>query len=101
MRAYQERLKQSVSIGLEKDIEAYDIAIEALKEQHTEGYWRQVGYDIYECTVCSQTVMTGDICAYKHCHGCGAKMKKTPCTGCKHEGSFGKEFDNTCIKCWK
>lgn len=32
MRAYQERLKQSVSIGLDKDIEAYDMAIEALEQ---------------------------------------------------------------------
>ena len=56
------------------EVEAYNMAIEALKEQYLEGYWRQIGYDIYECTVCSQNVMTGDICAYKHCHGCGAKM---------------------------
>ena len=23
----------------------------------------------------------------------------SPCDDCKHEGSFGKEFDDTCIKC--
>ena len=39
------------------------------------GHWKRIGYDIYECSICGQNVMTGDICAYKHCHGCGAKMK--------------------------
>ena len=63
------------NIDMDTWCEAFEMAIEALKEQHTEGYWRQIGYDVYECTVCCQTVMTGDICAYEHCHGCGAKMK--------------------------
>ena len=38
------------------------------------GHWKRIGYDIHECSICGQNVMTGDICAYKHCHGCGAKM---------------------------
>ena len=43
------------------------------QEQKT-GKWKRIGHDIYECSICGQDVMTGDICAYKHCHGCGAKM---------------------------
>ena len=39
------------------------------------GHWKRIGYDIYECSICGQNVMTGDICAYRHCHGCGAKME--------------------------
>ena len=39
------------------------------------GHWKRIGYDIYECSICGQNVMTGDICAYRHCHGCGAHMK--------------------------
>ena len=49
-------------------------AIEALNQQK-EGYWKRIGYDIYECSICGQNVQTGDICAYKHCHGCGARME--------------------------
>lgn len=32
---------------------------------------------IYECSACGQNVMTGDIAAYKYCHGCGARMGGT------------------------
>lgn len=32
---------------------------------------------IYECSECGQNVMTGDIDAYRHCHGCGAKMAES------------------------
>lgn len=32
MRGYQNKLKTSVSLGLDKDIEAYDMAIDALKQ---------------------------------------------------------------------
>lgn len=45
-----------------------------LQEPKT-GHWKRIGYDIYECSICGQDVMTGDICAYKHCHGCGARME--------------------------
>lgn len=31
---------------------------------------------IYECSECGHNVMTGDIYAYRHCHGCGAKMSE-------------------------
>ena len=47
---------------------------------------------IYECSECGQNVMTSDIVAYRHCHGCGAIMReyeeqgKAPetCAECKH-----------------
>ena len=29
---------------------------------------------IYECSGCGQNVMTGNIEAYKYCHGCGRKV---------------------------
>ena len=72
-------------------LKAYCLAVEALElvtsyegtinkltealNQQKEGHWKRIGYDIYECSICGQNVMTGDICAYKHCHGCGAHMK--------------------------
>ena len=39
------------------------------------GRWIKISpAGIYECSECGQNVMTSDICAYKFCHGCGAKM---------------------------
>ena len=39
------------------------------------GRWIRISpAGIYECSECGQNVMTGDIDAYRHCHGCGAKM---------------------------
>ena len=39
------------------------------------GYWIKISpAGIYECSECGQNVMTSDICAYKFCHGCSAKM---------------------------
>ena len=59
----------------EPNFTAFNMAIKALEQEPKTGKWRQIGYDIYECSICGQNVMTGDICAYKHCHGCGAKME--------------------------
>ena len=39
------------------------------------GHWIKISpAGIYECSECGQNVMTSDICAYKFCHGCSAKM---------------------------
>ena len=75
------------------EVEAYNMAINALnqltsyertinkltkaisEQEPKTGRWKRIGYDLYECSICGQDVMTGDICAYKHCHGCGAHMK--------------------------
>ena len=51
------------------------IQLPSVISQPKTGHWKRIGYDIYECSICGQDVMTGDICAYKHCHGCGAKME--------------------------
>ena len=56
-------------------IDEYIGELPSVKPQEKTGRWKRIGYDIYECSICGQDVMTGDICAYKHCHGCGAKMK--------------------------
>ena len=39
-----------------------------------QGEWIRVGYDIYECSLCHQNVMTKDIDCYSYCHRCGARM---------------------------
>lgn len=49
------------------------------------GHWVKISpAGIYECSECGQNVMTGDIDAYRHCHGCGAKMSENP-TGSESE----------------
>ena len=55
--------------------EALKMAIKALEQEPKTGHWKRIGYDIYECSICGQNVMTGDICAYRHCHCCGANMR--------------------------
>ena len=45
-----------------------------ISQEPETGRWKRIGYDLYECSICGQDVMTGDICAYRHCHCCGAKM---------------------------
>ena len=49
---------------------------DAWKQTYEQSYvWKLISpAKIYECPVCGQTVMTNDICAYRYCHGCGAKM---------------------------
>ena len=39
------------------------------------GHWIKISHaGIYECSECGKNVMTSDIEAYEHCHGCGARM---------------------------
>ena len=46
-----------------------------VKQEPKTGHWIRISpAEIYECSECGQNVMTSDICAYKFCHGCGAKM---------------------------
>ena len=45
-----------------------------LEQEPKTGHWKRIGYDIYECSICGQNVMTGDICAYRYCHCCGTRM---------------------------
>ena len=57
---------------------AHDVIMKQPSIQPQEpktGRWKRIGHDIYECSICSQNVMTSDICAYRHCHCCGTKMK--------------------------
>jgi len=43
--------------------------------QPKTGHWIKISpANIFECSECGQNVMTSNICAYKFCHGCGAKM---------------------------
>lgn len=40
------------------------------------GEWKKISpARIYECSECGQMVKTGNIGAYKFCHGCGADMR--------------------------
>ena len=56
----------------------YDVIISlpSVNPQPKTGHWKQISpQDIYECSKCGQNVMTSDICAYRFCQGCGAKME--------------------------
>ena len=58
-----------------EQVDALEMAIEALENQK-EGRWKKISpAGIYECTCCGQDVMTSDIECYKFCHGCGARME--------------------------
>ena len=47
-----------------------------IEQEPKTGRWKRIGYDLYECSICGQDVMTGDICAYRHCHCCGTRMER-------------------------
>lgn len=50
-------------------------ALPPVNPQPKMGHWIRISpAEIYECSECGQNVMTSDICAYRFCHGCGAKM---------------------------
>ena len=65
---YKRRLECSVS-DLDEDIKAYDMALEALKQQRT-GKWIVMSSEICKCSKCKlfSDKMT------KFCPNCGAKM---------------------------
>lgn len=49
--------------------------LSSVKPEPKTGHWIQINsQSIYECSECSQIVMTSDICAYEFCHGCGCRM---------------------------
>lgn len=57
--------------------ERYELEYENAEEIH-KGRWIKISpADIFECSECGQNVMTSDICAYRYCHGCGAKMEES------------------------
>lgn len=77
----------------EEDLQEYivDDAHSVTPKQRI-GHWVKISpAGIYECSECGQNVMTGDIDAYRHCHGCGAKMSENPtgssCTDCVLDGT--------------
>lgn len=54
-------------------------ALPPVNPQPKTGHWIRISpAEIYECSECGQNVMTSDICAYRFCHGCGAKMVESP-----------------------
>lgn len=76
---------KKVSEGLKHTfVEHEDIAQKMLADlpsvtpEQRIGHWVKISpAGIYECSECGQNVMTGDIDAYMHCHGCGAKMAES------------------------
>ena len=83
-----DRAEAMTEIMMSKSITAFDRdlwirtkdAVHILRElpsvTQKSGKWKQIlPAGVYECNICGQNVMTQDIVAYKHCHGCGAKME--------------------------
>ena len=87
MTLYRQKLVGSVS-DLDKDIEAYDMAIKALEQEPKTGHWEYVQYDYnprlgnWHCSECRCVVIEcvdknekGGIPLYKYCPNCGARME--------------------------
>lgn len=83
MYLYRQRLVESVG-NLDKDIRAYDIAINALEQQKVGAWYRQTDgcFDWYECSECGYVVeseMQQPSSKYdartNFCPNCGAKME--------------------------
>lgn len=54
-----------------------ELGLKSVPSAHKSGKWLKISpANIYECSECGQNVMTGDICAYAFCHGCGADMRE-------------------------
>ena len=69
MKAYRHRLTQSISNGLDKDIEAFDMAIKALEQEPKTGHWIDSSNG-WMCSECNKD-NTYDT---DYCPNCGAKM---------------------------
>ena len=53
----------------------YIKSLPSVKQEPKTGHWIRINpAGIYECSECGQNVMTSNICVYKFCHGCGARM---------------------------
>lgn len=59
-------------------MQGYEDACKKYRQEPKTGRWIKISpADTYECSECGQNVMTADICAYRYCHGCGAKMEES------------------------
>ena len=64
---------------IEKQFEAYEMAIEALrKESDVHAHWEEIaqgrGKLYFKCSNCSTTFVPSHGLVYKYCFYCGAKM---------------------------
>ena len=69
----------NVLLRLERDqfMDCVNDARELLEQSEPvrHGHWQMtIPSYVYECSSCGQYVNTADICVYKFCHHCGAKM---------------------------
>ena len=68
---------------IEKQFEAYEMAIEALrKESDVHAHWEEIapgrGKLYFKCSNCSTTFVPSHGLVYKYCFYCGAKMDEVP-----------------------
>lgn len=78
LSCYKDRLTSSCSNQLDGDIEAFDMAINALKDEN-HAYWIFTDHDYceglaanYKCSHCKIEYMTHYIKDHKFCHNCGS-----------------------------
>ena len=86
MTLYRQKLVGSVS-DLDKDIEAYDMAIKALEQEPKTGHWIKYGIprcgeQHYKCTSCGYYINFGQwgelyTKEFKYCPNCGARMAES------------------------
>ena len=73
-KQYQNIYHDGVAEGLLKAAVVVE-KMDAWETAKAAGWIKISPAKIYECSDCGAQVMTGDICAYRYCHGCGAKME--------------------------
>ena len=74
---YEEWAQKTVTIAdvLDSVCDDYTV-LPSAQQERKKGKWIKISpANIYECSVCGQSVMTNDIETYKFCHGCGADMR--------------------------
>ena len=59
-------------ITMEEEKEAFNMAIEALKEERPHGEWVKRGDGSYKCAICCYS----DRSTSNYCPNCGARMKE-------------------------
>lgn len=79
LKLYKQRLDESCSNLLDKDKEAFDLAIKTLENDRPTGEWIIDGHHI-RCNRCNKYICNtdreGDVIPDNFCPNCGAKMKE-------------------------
>lgn len=86
IKAYRQRLTDSVSNQIDGDIKAFDLAVEAMEREQKTGHWIEIakyrdGMHEIECSECGSHIFDRGHAnsyvvkeKYKYCPNCGCRM---------------------------